>query len=323
MRPSHLLFALLLMLLIYPNHSVAQQNVQESTIVALLKNAEQGNAADQYGLGVVYARGLGVASNYDKALKWFRKAAEQGHALAQFSLGEAYSRGVGVTQDYVEAEKWFRKAAEEGNSAAQVSLGTICIQGIGVTQNYVEAEKWFRKAAEKGNHTAQSLLGTMYAEGLGVASDYIEAYLWLTLSIAGSRDQSNPFFQKATDLRDSVCKKMTAQQIEEAQKLAKEWRPPRSPRRPGNVQESKLIWNVEAIYPELAKRAQVTGTVTMIVAVDEGGNVTNIRISSGHPMLNEAAATAVRQWKYTPTLLNGDPVPVTVTVTVSFNLRQK
>jgi protein TonB len=89
----------------------------------------------------------------------------------------------------------------------------------------------------------------------------------------------------------------------------------------GNVQESKLIRRVEPAYPELAKRARVQGKVVLVVTVDEEGNVTDIRVTSGHPLLDEAALSAVKQWKYSPTLLNGEPVPVIANVTVFFNLK--
>jgi protein TonB len=89
----------------------------------------------------------------------------------------------------------------------------------------------------------------------------------------------------------------------------------------GNVQESKLIRRVEPVYPELAKRARVQGKVVLVVTVDEEGNVTDIKVTSGHPLLDEAAKSAVSQWKYSPTLLNGEPVPVIATVTVIFNLK--
>ena len=89
----------------------------------------------------------------------------------------------------------------------------------------------------------------------------------------------------------------------------------------GNVQESKLIRRVAPVYPELAKRARVQGKVVLVVTVDEEGNVSDIRVSTGHPLLNEAAISAVKQWKYSPTLLNGEPVPVIATVTVIFNLK--
>ena len=89
----------------------------------------------------------------------------------------------------------------------------------------------------------------------------------------------------------------------------------------GVVQEAKLVRRVVPEYPELAKRARVQGSVILQVSVDEEGNVFDVRVLSGHPLLNEAAEKAVRQWKYSPTLLNGEPVPVTASVTVAFSLR--
>jgi len=89
----------------------------------------------------------------------------------------------------------------------------------------------------------------------------------------------------------------------------------------GNVQSSKLITRVEPKYPELAKRARIQGIVLLQVTVGETGDVTEIKVIRGHPLLNDGAVSAVRQWKYSPTLLNGEPVPVIATVTVNFILR--
>jgi protein TonB len=86
----------------------------------------------------------------------------------------------------------------------------------------------------------------------------------------------------------------------------------------GNVLKSQLVRKVEPEYPELARRARVQGVVILVVTVDEEGNVSEINVSRGHPMLNDAAVNAVKQWKYSPTLLNGEPIPVTATVTVNF-----
>jgi protein TonB len=88
----------------------------------------------------------------------------------------------------------------------------------------------------------------------------------------------------------------------------------------GNVQEAKLIRRVAPVYPELAKRSRAEGSVILEVNVDEGGNVTAVRVVRGHPLLNDEAIRAVRQWKYSPTLLNGEAVPVVATVTVIFKL---
>jgi len=86
----------------------------------------------------------------------------------------------------------------------------------------------------------------------------------------------------------------------------------------GNVQESKLIRRVEPIYPEAARRARVFGMVMLEVKVDENGNVAEVRVVRGHPLLDEAAINAVKQWKYSPTYLNGEAIPTIATVTLIF-----
>ena len=89
----------------------------------------------------------------------------------------------------------------------------------------------------------------------------------------------------------------------------------------GNVQNSKLIQKIDPIYPELAKRARVAGFVLLQVTVDEQGMVSGIKLIRGHPLLNQSAIDAVGQWRYSPTLLNGEPVPVIATVTVNYVLQ--
>jgi len=88
----------------------------------------------------------------------------------------------------------------------------------------------------------------------------------------------------------------------------------------GNVQESRLIRQVKPVYPPMAQKARVQGDVVLDVEVDEEGNVTEITVKSGHPLLVPAARDAVKQWKYSPTLLNGEPTPVMAEVTVKFKL---
>lgn len=89
----------------------------------------------------------------------------------------------------------------------------------------------------------------------------------------------------------------------------------------GKFPESKLIRRVEPIYPELAKTARVQGKVVLAISVDEEGNVIDAEVTKGHPLLNDAAVEAVRQWKYSPTFLNGQPVAVKATVSLVFNLK--
>jgi uncharacterized protein len=126
-----------------------------------------------------YSRG-----DYLKALRLIRPLANDGDAAAQFNLGLMYMTGHGVPQDYAAAAIWFRKAAEQGYAFAQSNLGVFYRDGRGVTQDYAEAMIWFRKAAEQGHPVAKLYLGVMYAEGRGVTQDYLLAYMWFNLSAA-------------------------------------------------------------------------------------------------------------------------------------------
>ncbi|MGB2897843.1 MAG: energy transducer TonB [Candidatus Acidiferrum sp.] len=88
----------------------------------------------------------------------------------------------------------------------------------------------------------------------------------------------------------------------------------------GKVQPPRIIQQVQPIYPTLAKEVHVHGDVVIDSVIDANGNVTEMKLMSGNPLLVTAAFDAVGQWKYQPTLLNGTPVAVEMTVTVHFNL---
>ena len=89
---------------------------------ALQQAAELGETGAKYALGVIHAKGLGVAQDFEKARHWFRSAAEQGLAQAQYSLGLLYRDGRGVSRDRAEATVWFRRAADQGHVEAQEQL---------------------------------------------------------------------------------------------------------------------------------------------------------------------------------------------------------
>jgi hypothetical protein len=125
-----------------------------------------------------------------------------------------YDEGDGVPQDYAESVKWHRLAAQQGFAKSQEYLGIMYRAGKGVPQDYAEAAKWTRLAAQQGEVSSQMVLGLLYAAGLGVPQDYIHAHLWLNLaSVSGDAE--------AVKNRDNVAKKMSPQQIAEAQKMAR------------------------------------------------------------------------------------------------------
>ena len=88
----------------------------------------------------------------------------------------------------------------------------------------------------------------------------------------------------------------------------------------GQIKEPRKLKNVPPVYPDVAKQARIQGVVVLEATIDPSGRVDNVRVLRGIPMLNESAVDAVRKWTYSPTLLNGVPVPVIMTVTVNFTL---
>jgi protein TonB len=89
-----------------------------------------------------------------------------------------------------------------------------------------------------------------------------------------------------------------------------------------NVMAANLIHKVAPEYPDLAKQARIQGVVRFSVMIGKDGSVESLNLVSGHPLLVDAAKTAVQQWQYKPTLLNGEPVRVATTVDVNFNLQE-
>ncbi len=150
------------------------------------------------------------------------KKAEEGDASAQYRLGRMYDAGQGVPQDFREVVRWFRAAAEQGHESAQFSLGFMYFMGEAIPQDYKEAFRWYLAAAEQGNSSAQKSLGAMYRAGRGVPQDPIQAHMWYNLAASSGGDQGRKMAVKS---RDSTAKKMTAEQIAEAQRLAREWKP--------------------------------------------------------------------------------------------------
>jgi protein TonB len=86
------------------------------------------------------------------------------------------------------------------------------------------------------------------------------------------------------------------------------------------VSSGLLIRKVSPNYPPLARQARIQGTVILQAEISKDGSIQNLRLLSGHPMLAPAAIEAVKQWKYKPYLLNGEPVEVETQVQVNFTL---
>jgi protein TonB len=86
------------------------------------------------------------------------------------------------------------------------------------------------------------------------------------------------------------------------------------------VAEANLIHDVAPAYPPEAGRARIEGTVVLLAVIGKDGSVQDVQLESGVPLLAQAAIDAVKQWRYRPYLLNGEPVEVASRITINFTL---
>ena len=88
----------------------------------------------------------------------------------------------------------------------------------------------------------------------------------------------------------------------------------------GDVQQAKLVKSQAPVYPVLAKRARIEGTVRLQAIIAKDGSVQKVEVLSGHAVLSQAAMEAVQQWRYKPTELNGQTVEVVTNIDVVFKM---
>ncbi len=119
----------------------------ETALIEWQPLAEAGDAGGQYGLGLMYGNGFGVAMDDALAIKWYGEAAAQGHALAQSNLAVMHQNGWGVPQNDKEAVRLFALAAEQGVMEAMVALGRYYAMDFGEDYDPVQAYKWYSVGA--------------------------------------------------------------------------------------------------------------------------------------------------------------------------------
>lgn len=141
---------------------------------------------------------------------------ERGTAEEKYNLGTRYERGIEVPQNYLEAARWYRLAAMQGHPDGQYKLCELSERGQGVPQDYQEALRLCELAAEQGHGRAMFMLGRLYHTGHGMPQDVVRAHMWYNLATANGHDESKKW-------RDRLAEEMNANQIAEAQRLAREW----------------------------------------------------------------------------------------------------
>ena len=149
-----------------------------------IAEAQKGDKDYQYGVGTLYASGLGVEKDSSAAFRWFERAAEQGHVQALAAVGSAYAIGDGVEIDYVKARNYLRKAEKKGDVRARERLGYLYQNGFGVRLNYTIAVNKYKAAAANGNSAAMVALGMMLETGNGIVADLEKAIAWYRSAVA-------------------------------------------------------------------------------------------------------------------------------------------
>jgi TPR repeat protein len=131
-----------------------------------------------------------------------------------------YDTGAGVPIDYAEGAKWFRLSADNGYAEAQAKLGLMYLYGWAVRRDVAEAARLYELAADQGHVRAQAQIATMYAMGQGVAKDPVRACMWTMIAAEAGDAQSAWRLPR-------WAKRLSAEQLAEAEALAAAWRPHR------------------------------------------------------------------------------------------------
>ena len=159
-------------------------NFEKLDAAAAVKACRQAvQASPEPRLKYQYGRALQKADQFNEAMTWYRQAADQGYAAAQFNVGLLYAAGKGVEKNEAEAARWYRRAADQGSAVAQYHLGTFYLMGIGVEEDRNDAFQWFMKSAEQGLPSAQMLVSKSLSVGWGTDRDMKKSGEWAVKSV--------------------------------------------------------------------------------------------------------------------------------------------
>ncbi len=180
--------------------------------------ASSGNSAAANYLGILHQAGVGVPLRLDLAFKWFRQSAEGGYPEGELNLGIMYEEGLGVSVDYEQAAAWYGRGATRGLGGALFRLALLYDTGRGVERDGAKSAVLLERASARGNAQARTALGQKYVDGDGVTADPVVAYMYLILGSSLGDKSGAPIMQELERV-------MTPAQLDEAHRLARNWRP--------------------------------------------------------------------------------------------------
>ena len=156
----------------------------------------KGNVLAVFDLGRIYADGLGVDMDIDKAQKYYAKALEgfsfvenkKPWKYTQYRIGKMFAQGLGIEQNYENAAEWFEKSSSQKYKFAEYSLGGLYYRGQGVEQNYGKAFELYQQSAKQGFPYADFEVAKMFRDGIGTGKNEKQSNIYFKKAFVGFED---------------------------------------------------------------------------------------------------------------------------------------
>jgi TonB family protein len=276
------------------------------------------------------------------------------NARRERELRAAAAAGTATKAMYLELARLANQAGRFDDTIAALRGAAALEPGTAEPQHQIAVFYWDHIRSNDGKLDAESRLALIRegiaAEDLALAArpDYLEAMTYKNIllrmqaNLTADPLEQQRLIAEADSLRNRVID-MQRQRTGTPQAAAGAPAPPAPPPPPfvgfpeafeqtvarlqpirvgGNVRTPTKIKDVRPAYPPVAQQARVQGVVIIEAIIDDRGEIANARVLRSIPLLDDAALSAVSQWQFTPTLLNGAPVGVIMTVTVNFTLME-
>jgi TonB family protein len=276
------------------------------------------------------------------------------NARRERELRAAAAAGTATKAMYLELARLANQAGRFDDTIAALRGAAALEPGTAEPQHQIAVFYWDHIRSNDGKLDAESRLALIRegiaAEDLALAArpDYLEAMTYKNIllrmqaNLTADPLEQQRLIAEADSLRNRVID-MQRQRTGTPQAAAGAPAPPAPPPPPfvgfpeafeqtvarlqpirvgGNVRTPTKIKDVRPADPPVAQQARVQGVVIIEAIIDDRGEIANARVLRSIPLLDDAALSAVSQWQFTPTLLNGAPVGVIMTVTVNFTLTE-
>ena len=283
--------------------------------------------------GLLVMRGVGGPADPTRAASMFQQACDKGSPVACANLGYAYLRGDGVTKDEGHAAALYQRACDSGGAPACNYLAGMYTGGRGVTKDLARAATLLERSCDGNYADACRTLSQRYGQGIGVGRNPTRAaelarraaQLGASQNTSGGGRAGTGPEGTTTPPPGIVGGVVGGVSSKTVGGIPAAPPPPPPPARPvrvgGNIRNPRQTKHVNPVYPPIAQSSRVQGVVVIEAVIGPTGKVSDARVLRSIPLLDQSALDAVKQWEYTPTLVDGVAVPVIMTVTVSFALQ--